>query len=43
MTMVAIGEDVAERLDIVAQRLRVLVTRRPKYVCRATRGGSRMP
>ena len=34
-TMVAIGEDVAERLDIVPQRLRVLVTRRPKYVCRA--------
>jgi transposase len=30
-----IGEDVAERLDIVPAQLRVLVVRRPKYACRA--------
>jgi transposase len=30
-----IGEDVAERLDIVPAQFRVLVTRRPKYGCRA--------
>jgi transposase len=30
-----IGEDVSERLDIVPARFRVLVTRRPKYACRA--------
>ena len=30
-----IGEDVAERLDIIPAQLRVLVTRRPKYACRA--------
>jgi transposase len=29
-----IGEDVAERLDIVPAQFRVLVTRRPKYACR---------
>jgi transposase len=29
-----IGEDVAERLDIVPAQLRVLVVRRPKYACR---------
>src|SRR5579862_7855036 len=29
-----IGEDVAERLDIVPARFRVLVVRRPKYACR---------
>ena len=30
-----IGEDVAERLDIVPAQFRVLVVRRPKYACRA--------
>ena len=30
-----IGEDVAEQLDIVPAQIRVLVTRRPKYACRA--------
>ena len=29
-----IGEDVAERLDIVPAQLRVLVVRRPRYACR---------
>lgn len=33
-----IGEDVAERLDIVPAKLRVLVVRRPKYACRACPG-----
>ena len=36
--MTRIGEDVAERLDIVPASLRVLVTRRPKYACRACPG-----
>jgi len=30
-----IGEDIAERLDMVPARFRVLVVRRPKYGCRA--------
>ena len=30
-----IGEDVSERLDKVPARLRVIVTRRPKYACRS--------
>jgi transposase len=30
-----IGEDISERLDIVPAQFRVLVTRRPKYACRA--------
>ena len=30
-----IGEDVAERLDMVPAQFRVLVVRRPKYACRA--------
>ncbi len=34
----AIGEDVAERLDVVPATLRVLVTRRPRYGCRACEG-----
>ena len=34
-----IGEDVAERLDIVPAQFRVLVTRRPKYACRACEEG----
>lgn len=29
------GEDVSERLDVVPAQFRVLVTRRPKYACRA--------
>jgi hypothetical protein len=29
-----IGEDVAERLDLVPAQFRVLVVRRPKYACR---------
>ena len=32
-----IDEDVSERLDVVPAQLRVLVTRRPKYACRAAR------
>ena len=28
------GEDVSERLDIIPAQFRVIVTRRPKYVCR---------
>jgi transposase len=34
----AIGEDVAERLDVVPAQFRVLVVRRPKYACRACPG-----
>jgi transposase len=34
-TLHRIGEDVSERLDIVPAQFRVLVTRRPKYGCRA--------
>ena len=30
-----IGEDVSERLDIIPAQFRVIVTRRPKYACRA--------
>jgi transposase len=30
-----IGEDVAERLDVVPAQFRVLVVRRPKYACRS--------
>ena len=30
-----IGEDVAERLDVIPAEFRVIVTRRPKYGCRA--------
>ena len=33
-----IGEDVAERLDVVPTRFRVIVTRRPKYACRTCEG-----
>ena len=29
-----IGEDVAERLDVILTQFRVLVVRRPKYACR---------
>jgi transposase len=34
----AIGEDVAERLDVIPVQFRVLVVRRPKYACRACPG-----
>lgn len=34
-----IGEDVSERLDKVPARLRVIVTRRPKYGCRSCTDG----
>jgi transposase len=30
-----LGEDVSERLDVVPAQFRVIVTRRPKYACRA--------
>ncbi len=34
-----IGEDVSERLDKIPARLRVIVTRRPKYACRGCTDG----
>src|SRR3954452_4741957 len=34
-----IGEDKSERLDIVTARVRVAVTRRPKYACRRCEDG----
>ncbi len=34
---VKIGEDVSERLDVVAPKFRVIVTRRPRYACSACR------
>ncbi len=34
-----IGEDVSERLDVVPAKLRVLVTRRPRYACRGCTEG----
>jgi transposase len=37
-TLHRIGEDVAERLDIVPAQFRVLVVRRPKYACRTCEG-----
>jgi transposase len=33
-----IGEDVSERLDMIPLQLKVIVTRRPKYACRACAG-----
>jgi transposase len=33
-----IGEDVSERLDVIPSQLKVIVTRRPKYACRACTG-----
>jgi transposase len=33
-----IGEDVAERLDMIPAQFRVIVTRRPRYGCRACEG-----
>ncbi|MBB4193070.1 transposase [Rhizobium aethiopicum] len=34
-----IGEDVSERLDVVPAQFRVIVTRRPRYACRACTDG----
>jgi transposase len=34
-----IGEDVSERLDRIPARLKVIVTRRPKYACRSCTDG----
>jgi transposase len=34
---VKIGEDVTERLDVIAPKFRVIVTRRPRYACTACR------
>ncbi|MDQ1195389.1 hypothetical protein QE435_001079 [Rhizobium sp. SORGH_AS 787] len=34
-----IGEDVSERLDVVPAQFRLIVTRRPKYACRACTDG----
>src|SRR6185437_8974404 len=33
-----IGEDVSQRLDVVPAQYQVIVTRRPKYACRACEG-----
>jgi transposase len=33
-----IGEDVSERLDVIPTQFKVIVTRRPKYACRACAG-----
>lgn len=38
--MVKVGEDRTERLDVVPAQFRVLVTVRPKYICRACGGNS---
>src|SRR5260370_3565221 len=38
-----IGEDKSERLDMVPAQFRVLVTRRPKYSCRACEDGVMQP
>jgi transposase len=35
--MARIGEDVAERLDVIPAQFQVLVTRRPRYACAAAR------
>jgi transposase len=37
-TMHVIGEESSERLDIVPAQYRVILTRRPKYACRACEG-----
>jgi transposase len=36
--MHVIGEDVAERLDVIPAQYQVIVTHRPKYACRACEG-----
>ena len=35
--MHVIGEDRSQRLDVIPAQYRVIVTRRPKYACRAAR------
>ena len=35
---ICIGEDVSERLDVIPAQFKVIVTRRPKYACRACAG-----
>ena len=42
-TLHVIGEDTSERLDKIPAKLRVLVTRRPKYACRSLREDRRRP
>lgn len=37
-TMHVIGEETAERLDVIPAQYQVIVTRRPKYACRACEG-----
>ena len=37
-TMHVIGEENSERLDVIPAQYRILVTRRPKYACRACAG-----
>jgi transposase len=37
--MHVIGEESSERLDVIPAQYRVLVTRRPKYACRACSNG----
>jgi transposase len=37
--MTVIGEDASERLDVTPAQYRVVVTRRPKFACRACDGG----
>lgn len=37
-TMHVIGEESSERLDVIPAQYRVIVTRRPKYACRACEG-----
>ncbi|MGY4281317.1 transposase [Bradyrhizobium sp. LM2.7] len=36
--MTKIGEDVSKRLDVIPAQWRVLITRRPKYICRRCSG-----
>jgi transposase len=36
--MVEIGADTSERLDVIPAQFRVIVTRRPKFACRACQG-----
>src|SRR3954468_8789947 len=37
-TMTVIGEDTSERLDVIPAQFRVIVTKRPKFACRACPG-----
>jgi transposase len=36
--MTVIGEDTAERLDVIPAQFRVIVTKRPKLACRSCPG-----